>query len=377
MKIAVYAICKNEEKHIERWLASASEADAIYVLDTGSEDKSVSMLQDRVNLHTAGFHPFRFDIARNMIANQIPADFDLAVFMDMDEVLEPGWRAKIESISVPYDALNFNMIFNRDAAGVPSTVYHRLMAHRPHAYVWHYPVHEVLVPVNGNQDTVVNTDIYVEHLPDPDKERSSYLELLKLGVEELPNDPRMRQYLGREFMYREEYGAAIVHLEMHVKMSDNPIATAESYRYLANCYWSIDLPHMSEKCYFKAIAACPDQREAYAELSYYYRVTGNVEASLAFALACLNIPETAQYMIREQKYYREWPHHMAAWAYSELGASDLAVQHIERAIKLAPTNPYVISDFVSLTGKLPPQLAEQIANNNLQVSVIKESVSDD
>ena len=40
-KICVYAICKNEEKFIERWVNSMKEADKIYVLDTGSTDKSV------------------------------------------------------------------------------------------------------------------------------------------------------------------------------------------------------------------------------------------------------------------------------------------------------------------------------------------------
>lgn len=31
-KICVYAICKNEEKYIDRWYSSMKEADGIYVL---------------------------------------------------------------------------------------------------------------------------------------------------------------------------------------------------------------------------------------------------------------------------------------------------------------------------------------------------------
>jgi len=34
-KVYVYAICKNEEKFIDRWMDSVSEADKVYVLDTG------------------------------------------------------------------------------------------------------------------------------------------------------------------------------------------------------------------------------------------------------------------------------------------------------------------------------------------------------
>ena len=54
-KIAVYAICKNEEKFAERWMNSMKEADAVYVADTGSTDHSAETLRklghetDRLN----------------------------------------------------------------------------------------------------------------------------------------------------------------------------------------------------------------------------------------------------------------------------------------------------------------------------------------
>ena len=42
MKIVVYTIAKNEEKFVERWYKSMKEADELYVLDTGSTDKTVN-----------------------------------------------------------------------------------------------------------------------------------------------------------------------------------------------------------------------------------------------------------------------------------------------------------------------------------------------
>ena len=45
-KIVVYAISKNEEKFVKRWVNSMKEADAIYVLDTGSTDNTVKLLQE-------------------------------------------------------------------------------------------------------------------------------------------------------------------------------------------------------------------------------------------------------------------------------------------------------------------------------------------
>ncbi len=47
-KVCVYAICKNEEKFVDKWFNSVKEADAIYVLDTGSTDDTVKLLKDRM-----------------------------------------------------------------------------------------------------------------------------------------------------------------------------------------------------------------------------------------------------------------------------------------------------------------------------------------
>ena len=43
-KVCVYAICKNEEKFVQRWVESMKEADEIYVLDTGSTDNTICLL---------------------------------------------------------------------------------------------------------------------------------------------------------------------------------------------------------------------------------------------------------------------------------------------------------------------------------------------
>ena len=43
-RVFVYAICKNESKFAARWMRSVSEADGVYVLDTGSEDGSAALL---------------------------------------------------------------------------------------------------------------------------------------------------------------------------------------------------------------------------------------------------------------------------------------------------------------------------------------------
>lgn len=98
-KICVYAICKNEAKFIRRWYESMKEADAIYVLDTGSTDNSINIFKELgINVKQEIINPWRFDVARNKSLDLIPDDFDICVCTDLDEIFNTGWRETIENI---------------------------------------------------------------------------------------------------------------------------------------------------------------------------------------------------------------------------------------------------------------------------------------
>ena len=61
-KICVYAISKNEEKFVDRWMDSVSEADEVFVLDTGSTDETVEKLKKRgASVKIKEIKPWRFD----------------------------------------------------------------------------------------------------------------------------------------------------------------------------------------------------------------------------------------------------------------------------------------------------------------------------
>ena len=65
-RVCVYAIAKNEEQFVRRWVTSMREADEIYVLDTGSTDQTVELLTGLgVHVTKEEIHPWRFDTARN------------------------------------------------------------------------------------------------------------------------------------------------------------------------------------------------------------------------------------------------------------------------------------------------------------------------
>ena len=99
MKICVYAISKNEEKFVNRFVDSLQDADGIYVLDTGSTDSTVDLLKKRgVTVKQKIIDPWRFDVARNLSLEMVPDDTDICICMDLDEVIEDGWRERLEKI---------------------------------------------------------------------------------------------------------------------------------------------------------------------------------------------------------------------------------------------------------------------------------------
>ena len=98
-KVCVYAICKNEEKFIEKWYNSIKEADYICVLDTGSNDNSVKKFKELgIKVKKKIINPWRFDIARNESLKIIPKDTDICICLDLDEVMLPGWKDELLKI---------------------------------------------------------------------------------------------------------------------------------------------------------------------------------------------------------------------------------------------------------------------------------------
>lgn len=78
---------------MDRWYESIKDADGIYVLDTGSSDKTVEKLKEhKINVKTKVIDPWRFDVARNESLKLVPEDMDICICLDLDEVMMDGWK---------------------------------------------------------------------------------------------------------------------------------------------------------------------------------------------------------------------------------------------------------------------------------------------
>ena len=219
-KIAVYAIAKNEEQFVERWVNSMNEADYIYVLDTGSTDQTVNLLKkNNVIVKQEIIKPWRFDVARNKSLELLPDDIDICVCTDLDEVFEPGWRNKLEKLwDEKTTCLQYNYNWLLDENNIPKINFYIGKIHIRKNYEWTHPVHEVLKYKGEKEKIKITDEITVNHYPDQNKPRSQYLSLLELSVHEQPEDDRNMHYLGREYMYYGRWNECIDTLIKHLNL---------------------------------------------------------------------------------------------------------------------------------------------------------------
>lgn len=170
MNIAVYAICHNQAPFIHRWAESMGEADAIYVLDAGSQDGSPELLRQRgIQVREDRSSLLPFDAARNRSLALVPEDMDVCVCTNLDERFRPGWRNELERAWLPWaqQAL-FPFTCSAGSRGDTAVTIPRNTIHARRGFRWQDPVREVLTYTGRGEPVVIYLpSIHLERFPDP------------------------------------------------------------------------------------------------------------------------------------------------------------------------------------------------------------------
>ncbi len=354
MKIYVYAIAKNEEKFAQRWMASMAEADGAYVLDTGSRDGTAERLRALgAHVRTEVFEPWRFDVARNASMDLVPADADILVCTDLDEVLLPGWRKALEAAWRPgCTTARYEYVWSFNPDGSDGVKYLYEKVHRPGVCRWTHPVHEVL----AYSVPKVYCDVpgmRLEHHPDPSKSRGEYLRLLELSVAESPEDDRNRHYLGREYMFRGMWDQAVETLKAHLAM---PTATweperAASMRFIARCLRAKGEDEAAELWLLRAVFEAPGQREALVDLARLMYDQGRWRECERYCRRALDITSRDLTYTTEPEAWGALPWDLLSIACWRQGERLWAVNCARRALALEPDNERIRRDLALMEGK--------------------------
>lgn len=340
MKICVYAISKNEEKFVNLFVDSLQDADGIYVLDTGSTDSTVDLLKKRgVTVKQEIIDPWRFDVARNLSLEMVPDDTDICICMDLDEVIEDGWREKLEGVwNSNINRLSYNYNWSFDDLGNPKVNFYISKMHDRHNYKWTHPVHEVLTFTGKNEVTFTTDDITVNHYPDSTKSRSSYLPLLELSVKEDPTDDRNMHYLGREYMYYQRWNECIDTLICHLnlKTATWKDERCASMRFIARSYQALGRYDEARMWLDKAIKEAPYLRDPFVERALLEYRLNNFDEVINYSLEALKITTHTKSYINEPFSWDSTLYDLLAISYYHQNCKDLALKYINLALEMNP-----------------------------------------
>ncbi|CAB4123479.1 hypothetical protein UFOVP46_10 [uncultured Caudovirales phage] len=350
MKVAVYAIAKNEEQFVERWAESAKEADVRFILDTGSVDSTVDTARSfGVEVMVASISPWRFDDARNASLALLPADIDYCIALDMDEVLVPGWREELEKATATRPRYKYTWSW---VDGKPGLQYNGDKIHKRHGYRWKHPVHEVLV-TDRMDETQEVISLEIHHHPDETKSRGQYFPLLELSTKEDPTDDRNAFYLGREYFFYQRYSEAAAELKRHLSLPRAvwPPERAASMRYIAKCELALGQPEVARSYLEEAVSEAPGRREALVELAQYFYTREDWQNCYWAAIDALKVTEKPLDYLCEEFAWNELPYDLAAIAAHKLGFKEESINYGEKAVELNPNDARLATNLTFYKGK--------------------------
>lgn len=316
MRLAVYAICKNEERHVQRfWDAVVPELrreDELVIVDTGSTDGTLlkfrELIQsnlswgthDMVSLNQAFITPWRFDHGRNVALAHVDLHVDACWSLDLDEIPQVGWRDAIERNWKPeLTRLRYKYVWSWNDDGSEAITYYGDKLHARADCSWRLPAHEYLKFGYRAEKHEFTDEVALHHHPDKSKPRD-VLKRLELAYREEPNNPRVQHYLAREYFFNKRMKEAKEMFERHLS---NPESTwrherSESMLYLTECG--------GPEWFGRAVAECPERRETWMLWAEFEKRQGNRDLAYGLASKAVSVPEDKLY-ISDARYRGDGP----------------------------------------------------------------------
>lgn len=281
-KVCVYTICKNESKHIQRWMWHIQDADLVYILDTGSTDNSVELFQQypKVRIDTFLQEDFDFSVARNECyknaRKHCTGDINDWIFitLDLDEFLD---RSGIQKLKYHWNDRLDTHVVEEVLDGIPTYRMHKVHSSSEH-WKWHFKVHEV--PLLDNKHTIDwrignYTRIQYQHEQDLSKVRP-YFKMME-GMTTAA--PTARTYSN---MMWESHDAGLIELtvELADKAIDILLHQESDMNYLdpvmiANCYINKSFALYELYRFDEALKTLDEFEEFYHQHSNYVNRTVN------------------------------------------------------------------------------------------------------
>lgn len=343
MKIGIYALAKNEAGNVPAWEASCRESDVRVVTDTGSTDNTVELLRAAGVMVAHGCPvPWRWDDAHNLSLYHMPPDVDVCIRLDLDEVLDPGWREALEADWKPETCrLRYWYHWSEHVRFLSDRV------HRRQGYRWTGATHEGLVCWSG-EDTQARSDRFViRHHRQPGKRHSTDLTLLRQAVKESPTDARMAWYLARELDYANDPEAR----DAWVRYLKMPGGSSSERAYALRMLAKVEPSNMKTHL-LRAILESPQEPEAFVAFAQMATSMNDYVSALYYARQACACPPDSQTHASDSRAYGPLPADIACMAASRLGRDREALKFAREAVRRAPDDSRLVANLTVLERKL-------------------------
>ena len=340
MKIAIYTIALNEEKHVQQWFNSGREADLLLIADTGSTDGTVAAARALgIAVIEIEVKPWRFDVARNLSLDALPEDIDICIQIDMDEVLQPGWREIVEAAFEKgnlWPTYQIVIEWGKDGEVIKSLDHFKI--HPRKGFSWKYPIHEVISPDDATIYSRERIPLTVWHHQDKTKSRKGYLEQLELAVQEVPSDWRMNHYLTREYMYTKQSEKII-----HTAYKGIDLGYGWDVERASSCIWAADAAHALGYTYWayewaiKASELAPTFYEAWHSRAHYAHLLEKWRDCFDSAKKIDRLTKQTHHLVNPAV-WSWWGFDLAALSAHKLGRHELALYYGRLALMADPEN---------------------------------------
>lgn len=349
MKIAVYAIAKNEAAFVKRFCESAKDADLVLIADTGSTDQTAKTARNcGAVIHNISIQPWRFDKARDVALSLIPADIDVCISLDLDEVMEDGWREEIERV---WQSDTTRMRYKFDWSN--NIIFYSDKIHSRKGYFWKHPCHETLTAEARTQESWVTSEkLLITHKPDETKSRGQYMELLELAALEDPNCERNAFYFARELTFTYQWERAIPALRKYLDMPKASWDYERSYamRLLGQSFEALGDNTSAWVWYMRACAEAPNTRECWLDLAKYWYNIQNWRECYNAIDKCLSITKRQYVYTSDPKSWTELPYDLGSIAAWHLGLKDEAIILANEALCYNPNNERITANLKLFNG---------------------------
>lgn len=347
--ISMCMIAADEADNVKRCFDSFWPwVDEVVLIDTGDGSsqaaarKYAQSRDERRKLITERFEwTDDFSKARNF-ADKLASGHWLS-WIDLDDTVEgfKALREQAEKASSDVTSFFCSYDYAQDADGNTISELVRERLSRAGAAEWTGRLHEHKLFTQGH---VLNIPPEMacwhhhrDHQEAPTGERN--LRILEGWDKDEPNNPRILQSLGMEYMGLDRHDEAIDTFRRYLKLSEGeqPERRAQAYRHMAVQWMLLDQPDRSKQVAFEALAESTMFADTHLSLAEAEHTLGNPQAAYLHAKHALELGKPQTIMIVNPQQYDVHPRALMALALAQLGRFDEAVRLGSEALSLAPS----------------------------------------